>query len=63
MPETRLAGLNARVTGSGRGIGKEIMMDLGQDGANVSVHSLHSKDRAFEMVDAVLHERVQAMVI
>jgi NAD(P)-dependent dehydrogenase (short-subunit alcohol dehydrogenase family) len=63
MPETRLAGLNARVTGSGRGIGKEIVMVLGQEGANVSVHNLHSEDGAFETVDAVLHERVQAMVI
>jgi NAD(P)-dependent dehydrogenase (short-subunit alcohol dehydrogenase family) len=63
MPETRLAGLNARVTGLGRGIGKEIVMALGQERANVSVLDLHSKDGAFERVDAVLQERVQAIVI
>jgi hypothetical protein len=29
MPEKRLAGLNARVTGSDRGIGKDMAMALG----------------------------------
>jgi hypothetical protein len=29
MPETRLAGFNARVTGSDRGIGKDMAMALG----------------------------------
>jgi NAD(P)-dependent dehydrogenase (short-subunit alcohol dehydrogenase family) len=48
MPEQRLAGLNALVTGSGRGIGKDIAMALGTEGANVSVHDLHSKDGACE---------------
>jgi NAD(P)-dependent dehydrogenase (short-subunit alcohol dehydrogenase family) len=42
MPEQRVAGLNARVTGSGRGIGQEMAMTLGQEGANVSVHDIRS---------------------
>jgi NAD(P)-dependent dehydrogenase (short-subunit alcohol dehydrogenase family) len=63
MPEKRLAGLNALVTGSDRGIGKDMAIALGKEGANVSVHDLHSKDGAFETVDAVLHEGVQAMAI
>jgi len=63
MPETRLAGRNALVTGSGRGIGQDIAMALGQEGANVSVHDLHSNDGALETVEAVLHEGVQAMAM
>jgi 3-oxoacyl-[acyl-carrier protein] reductase len=63
MPENSLAGLNARVTGSGRGIGKAIALALGKKGANVSVHSLHATDGACETIDAVLHERVQAMAM
>jgi len=61
MLEKSLAGLNALVTGSGRGIGKEIALALGKKGANFSVHSLHSTDGAFETIDAVLHERVHAI--
>jgi len=63
MPGKSLAGLNARVTGSDRGIGKESAMALGNEGANVSVHFLHSKDGALETVDAVLHEGGQAMAM
>ena len=63
MPEKSVAGLHALVTGSGRGIGKDIAMALGKEGANFSVHYLHSKDGAFETIDAVLNERVQAMAI
>jgi len=59
MPENRLAGLHARVTGSGRGIGKEIASALGKEGANVPMHYLQSNDGVFETVDAVFHERVQ----
>ncbi len=63
MPEKSVAGLHALVTGSGRGIGKDIAMALGKEGANFSVHYLHSKDGALETVDAVLNERVQAIAI
>ena len=34
MPAKSVAGLNALVTGSGRGIGKEIARVLGKEGAN-----------------------------
>ena len=51
MPEKSLAGLNALVTDSDRGIGKEIAMALGKEGANLSVHYLHSQDGALETVD------------
>jgi 3-oxoacyl-[acyl-carrier protein] reductase len=63
MLEKSLAGLNILVTGLDRGIGKEIALALGTEGANVSVHDLHSKDGACETVDAVLHEGVQAIAI
>jgi NAD(P)-dependent dehydrogenase (short-subunit alcohol dehydrogenase family) len=63
MPETRLAGFNARVTGSDRGIGQESALALGQEGAIVSVHDLHANEGACETVDAVLHEGVQAMAM
>jgi NAD(P)-dependent dehydrogenase (short-subunit alcohol dehydrogenase family) len=43
MPETRLAGFNARVTGSDRGIGQESAHALGQEGTIVSVHDLSPK--------------------
>ena len=33
MPKTELAGLNALVTGSGRGIGKDLAMAPGEEGA------------------------------
>jgi NAD(P)-dependent dehydrogenase (short-subunit alcohol dehydrogenase family) len=64
MPETRLPGLNARVTGSDRGIGQESTLALDQEGgAIVSVHDLHANEGACETVDAVLHEGVQAMAM
>lgn len=63
MPENRRAGLTARVTGAGPGLGKDIAMALGQEGAHGSVRALHANDGACETVDAVLHKRVQAMAI
>jgi len=63
MSDKNLAGLNALVTGAGRGIGKEIALALGREGANLSVHYLRSKDGAFETVDALLNGGVQAMAI
>ena len=63
MPGKKLAGLNARVTGSDRGIGKDMPIARGKEGANVSVHSLHSNHGALETVDAVLHEGGQAIAI
>ena len=63
MSDKTLTGLNALVTGSGRGIGKEIALALGREGANVLVHYFRSKDGASETVDALLNEGVQAVAI
>jgi 3-oxoacyl-[acyl-carrier protein] reductase len=63
MPEHRWAGLHARVTGSGRGIGQDMALARGQEGANVSGHDFHANDGACETGDAVLHEGVQAMAM
>lgn len=50
MPNGKLSGKVALVTGSSRGIGKAIALRLGQDGANVIVTYAGNKDKAEEVV-------------
>lgn len=50
MPNGKLSGKVALVTGSSRGIGKVIALRLGQDGANVVVNYAGSADKAQEVV-------------
>ncbi len=46
-------GKTALVTGAGRRIGRTIAIALGQSGARVAVHYLHSADDAAETADAI----------
>lgn len=53
MVEGALAGKVALVTGAGRGIGKEIALRLGRDGADVVVHYAGSEAGAADTVQTV----------
>jgi acetoacetyl-CoA reductase len=52
------------ITGAGRGIGRAIAMELGQDGAQIVVNYAHSKEPAEELVQWLRdHGSQQAMAI
>ena len=53
MPGTTLAGKTAVVTGSGRGIGRAIAVELARCGANVAVNFLRRREPAAETVAAI----------
>lgn len=52
-PGTTLAGKTAVVTGSGRGIGRAIAVELARRGANVAVNFLRRREPAAETVAAI----------
>lgn len=52
-PGTTLAGKTAVVTGSGRGIGRAIAVELARCGANVAVNFLRRREPAAETVAAI----------
>jgi NAD(P)-dependent dehydrogenase (short-subunit alcohol dehydrogenase family) len=58
-----LRGLNALVTGAGRGIGQAVALALGKEGANVIVHYHMSKDGAAQTVDAIRHNGMRAVAV
>ena len=53
MTNKILEGKVALITGSGRGIGKEIALRLASDGADIVVHYSHSEAGAVETVAAI----------
>jgi 3-oxoacyl-[acyl-carrier protein] reductase len=53
MPDQRLSGKIALVTGAGRGIGRVIALRLAQDGADVIVHYANSRAGADETVAGI----------
>lgn len=53
MPGTTLAGKTAVVTGSGRGIGRAIAVELARRGVNVAVNFLRRREPAAETVAAI----------
>ena len=52
MAKGTLSGLNALVTGAGRGIGQAVAIALGKEGANVVVHYHTSTEGALATADA-----------
>ena len=63
MAEGTLKGLNALVTGAGRGIGQAVAIALGKEGANVVVHYHTSEEGALATADAIRGEGAQAIVV
>jgi len=63
MAEGTLSGLNALVTGAGRGIGQAVAIALGKEGANVVVHYHTSTEGALATADAIRGEGVQAIAV
>ncbi|WP_419176577.1 SDR family oxidoreductase [Desulfosediminicola sp.] len=61
--EKTLAGKVAIVTGSSRGIGRQIALKLGRMGANVSVNYAQSKGQAEDVVQELAQEGVQGVAI
>lgn len=53
LPSASLAGKVALVTGAGRGIGREMALELGRRGAKVIVNYANSDVSAQEVVDAI----------
>lgn len=58
-----LKGKNALVTGSSRGIGRAIALELGRLGANVAVNYAGNEAKAQEVVDELEKKGVQAIKI
>ena len=58
-----LQGKTALVTGSSRGIGKAIALELARRGANIAVNYAGSEDKAAETVEAIETLGVQAIKI
>ena len=63
MAKGTLSGLNALVTGAGRGIGQAVAIALGKEGANVVVHYHTSTEGALATADAIRGEGVQAIAV
>jgi len=53
IPSWSLEGKNAIVTGSGRGIGKEMALELARRGANIVVNYANSSDAAEKVVEQI----------
>src|SRR5690625_5234994 len=58
-----LQGKTALVTGSSRGIGREIALELGRQGANVAVNYAGNEQKAEEVVEELNNIGVQAIKI
>jgi len=58
-----MEGKNALVTGSSRGIGRSIAIELGRRGMNVAVNYAGSEEKAAEVVEELQSLGVQAMKI
>lgn len=60
---SRFEGKSAIVTGASRGIGREIALRLGKEGAHVAVNYSGSKDRADEVVAEIIQSGGKAFSI
>ncbi len=61
---TTLEGAVVVITGAGRGIGRAIALELGQEGANIVVNYAHSKESAEELVQLLReHGSQQSLAI
>lgn len=60
---TSLTGKTALVTGSGRGIGKAIALQLAQEGANIIVNFFRNRQPAEETAQQIRALGVQALVV
>lgn len=58
----RLAGKKVLVTGSGTGIGREVALEFGREGAEVVLHYSHSKEGAASAVEELHQLGVRAAV-
>ena len=63
MIEVDLSGRTALVTGSSRGIGREVLLSLADAGADVAVHYHSSDEAAREVADAARERGVEATTV
>lgn len=60
---SRFEGKSAIVTGASRGIGREIALGLGKEGANVAVNYSGSKEKAEEVVAEIIQSGGKAFAV
>lgn len=58
-----LSGKNALVTGSSRGIGRDIALSLARMGCNVAIHANQDQTNAFEVVEEIKRLGVDSLAI
>ena len=63
MIEPDLSGRTALVTGSAKGVGRELLLSLAERGASVAVHYNTSPDAAEEVADAAREHDVEAVTV
>ena len=60
MPDLRLKGKNALITGASRGLGKEIAIGFAKEGANILINFLENKSAALETQKLIEEQGVKS---